>query len=76
MQSVFGDADAPIVVELAQKTDLQGVPEGRARDADRGAAAVPRRLGPRAREHGSTSTSTIGPAQPSARFHPSPGWTT
>jgi hypothetical protein len=31
MQSVFGDADAPIVVELAQKADLQGVPEaGRA----------------------------------------------
>jgi hypothetical protein len=45
MQSVFGDADAPIVVELAQKPDLQGVPGGRARDADRGAAAVPRRLG-------------------------------
>ena len=42
---VFGDADAPIVVELAQKPDLQGVPGGRARDADRGAAAVPRRLG-------------------------------
>lgn len=45
MQSVFGDADAPIVVELAQEPDLQGVPGGRARDADRGAAAVPRRLG-------------------------------
>jgi len=45
MQSVFGDADAPIVVELAQKPDLQGVPGGRARDSDRGAAAVPRRLG-------------------------------
>jgi hypothetical protein len=45
MQSVFGDADAPIVVELAQIPDLQGVPGGRARDADRGAAAVPRRLG-------------------------------
>ena len=45
MQSVFGDADAPIVVELAQKPDLQGVPGGRARDADPGAAAVPRRLG-------------------------------
>ena len=27
MQSVFGDADAPIVVELAQTPDLQGVPE-------------------------------------------------
>ena len=34
MQSVFGDADAPIVVELAQEPDLQGVPGGRARDAD------------------------------------------
>jgi len=45
MESVFGDAHAPIVVELAQKPDLQGVPGGRARDADRGAAAVPRRLG-------------------------------
>lgn len=45
MQSVFGDADVPIVVELAQKPDLQGVPRGRARDADRSAAAVPRRLG-------------------------------
>jgi hypothetical protein len=33
------------VVELAQKPELQGVPGGRARDADRGAAAVPRRLG-------------------------------
>ena len=44
MQSVFGDADAPTVVELAQKPDVQGVPGGRARDADRGAAAVPRRL--------------------------------
>ena len=44
MQSVFGDADAPIVVELAQEPDLQGVPGGRARDADRGAAAIPRQL--------------------------------
>jgi len=33
MQSVFGDADAPIVVELARKPDLQGVPEGRAGDS-------------------------------------------
>ncbi len=47
MQSVFGDADAPIVVELAQKpgSTRRSVPGGRARDADRGAAAVPRRLG-------------------------------
>jgi hypothetical protein len=55
MQSVFGDADAPIVVELAQKPDLQGVPGGRARDADRGAAAVPRRLGLRARVTAATN---------------------
>ena len=27
MQSVFGDADGPIVVELAQEPDLHGVPE-------------------------------------------------
>ena len=34
MQSVFGDAAAPIVVELAQEPDLQGVPGGRARSVD------------------------------------------
>ena len=44
MQSVFGDADAPIVVELAQKPDLQALREV-GRVMDRGAAAVPRRLG-------------------------------
>ena len=44
MQSVFGDADAPIVVELAQNQSYKAFRGGRARDADRGAAAVPRRL--------------------------------
>jgi hypothetical protein len=55
LQSVFGDADAPIVVELAQKPDLQGVPGGRARDADRGAAAVLADPGLRARVTAATN---------------------
>src|SRR4051794_37408684 len=69
MQSVFGDADAPMVVELAQKPDLQGVPGGRARDPDRGAAAVPRRLGAAGTgDRGTNKAEAYNGFSPGARF--------